>query len=104
MTRAAAAAAGRGNAEADEALRDGYKRPFDVGVIVAAHVVLLPLWALLWALIPLAIRLARTGHRLCRRGAIAASADPVAARAAPRAARALVTAPAAGCAMVPDLR
>lgn len=60
MTRAAAAV-GRGNAEADEALCDGYKRPFDIGVIVAAHVLLLPLWVLLWALIPLAIRLSGPG-------------------------------------------
>lgn len=44
-----------------EILRDGYKRPFDLGVIAAAHVLLLPLWALLWALIPLAIRLSGRG-------------------------------------------
>lgn len=32
-----------------------YKRPYDLAVLVVAHLVLLPVWALLWALIPLAI-------------------------------------------------
>ena len=36
-------------------VRDGYKPFFDVGVIVAAHALLFPLWALLWIVIPLAI-------------------------------------------------
>lgn len=34
-----------------------YKRPFDLAVLVTAHVLLLPVWLLLWALIPLAIKL-----------------------------------------------
>ena len=34
-----------------------YKRPFDLSVLVAAHLLLLPLWLLLWTVIPLAIRL-----------------------------------------------
>ena len=38
-----------------------YKRAFDLTVIVLAHVALLPLWALLWILIPLAIWLGDRG-------------------------------------------
>lgn len=34
-----------------------YKRPFDLAVLVAAHIVLAPLWLALWVLIPLAIKL-----------------------------------------------
>lgn len=33
----------------------GIKRAFDLGVLIAAHVVLLPVWALLWTVIPAAI-------------------------------------------------
>ena len=50
-----------------------YKRPFDRGVIMAAHLLLAPVWLLLWTLIPLAIwledrgpvfyRQRRVGHR-----------------------------------------
>ena len=66
MTRQAAvleAAAESADAPPDDAeiLHDGYKRPFDLGVIAAAHVLLLPLWVLLWAAIPLAIRLSGRG-------------------------------------------
>ena len=34
---------------------DWWKRPFDLLVLTAVHVALLPLWALLWTVIPLAI-------------------------------------------------
>ncbi len=42
--------------------RDAYKRPFDLALLVAAHVLLFPAWALLWTLIPLAIWLGDHGH------------------------------------------
>jgi lipopolysaccharide/colanic/teichoic acid biosynthesis glycosyltransferase len=38
-----------------------YKRPFDLTVIVLAHLLLLPLWMLLWGLIPLLIWLEDRG-------------------------------------------
>jgi len=38
-----------------------YKRPYDLAVLVVAHLVLLPLWVLLWSLIPLAIWLEDRG-------------------------------------------
>ena len=38
-----------------------YKRPYDLAVLVVAHLVLLPLWVLLWTLIPLAIWLEDRG-------------------------------------------
>jgi lipopolysaccharide/colanic/teichoic acid biosynthesis glycosyltransferase len=38
-----------------------YKRPFDLTVIVLAHLLLLPLWVLLWGLIPLFIWLEDRG-------------------------------------------
>lgn len=41
--------------------RDGYKRPFDLVILVLAHLLLLPLWVLLWTLIPLAIWLQDQG-------------------------------------------
>ncbi len=34
-----------------------YKRPFDIVVLILAHLLLAPLWLLLWTLIPLAIKL-----------------------------------------------
>lgn len=34
-----------------------YKRPFDLAVLVLAHLLLAPLWLVLWAVIPLAIKL-----------------------------------------------
>ena len=43
---------------------DGYKRPFDLAVIIAAHVLLLPAWVLLWTVVPLAIWLGDRGHVL----------------------------------------
>jgi lipopolysaccharide/colanic/teichoic acid biosynthesis glycosyltransferase len=38
-----------------------YKRPFDLAVIVLAHLLLLPLWVLLWGVIPLLIWLEDRG-------------------------------------------
>ena len=46
--------------------RESYKRPFDLSVIAIAAVVLLPLWALLLVVIPLAIRLESRGPALYR--------------------------------------
>jgi lipopolysaccharide/colanic/teichoic acid biosynthesis glycosyltransferase len=43
------------------AARDGYKRPFDLSVLVIAHVVALPLWVVFWTLIPLSIWLTDRG-------------------------------------------
>ena len=37
------------------AVRDSYKRWFDVSVLVLAHLLLIPLWVLLWTVIPLLI-------------------------------------------------
>ena len=39
----------------ETARSDWWKRPFDLVVLIAAHVALAPLWAALWTLIPLAI-------------------------------------------------
>ena len=41
--------------------RDRYKRPFDLAVLSAAHVLLLPIFLALWAIIPLAIWLEDRG-------------------------------------------
>jgi len=38
-----------------------YKRPFDLGILLFAHVVLLPVWVLVWTLIPIAIWLGDRG-------------------------------------------
>ncbi|MCH8282883.1 MAG: sugar transferase [Chloroflexi bacterium] len=38
-----------------------YKRPFDLGLLVVAHLLLLPLWLLLWTIIPLLIWLGDRG-------------------------------------------
>ena len=40
---------------------DGYKRWFDVTILVFIHLLLLPLWALLWIIIPILIRLGDRG-------------------------------------------
>jgi len=37
------------------AMRAGYKRTFDISVLVLAHVLLLPLWVVLWTVVPLLI-------------------------------------------------
>ena len=42
-------------------IRDGYKRPFDLAIIILAHVLLLPLFAALWIVIPLVIWLGDRG-------------------------------------------
>ena len=41
--------------------RDGYKAWFDVTVLIVAHLMLLPLWLLLWMIIPILIRLGDPG-------------------------------------------
>ncbi len=38
-----------------DAAHDWWKRPFDLAILIAVHVVLAPLWIVLWTLIPLAI-------------------------------------------------
>ena len=38
-----------------QAVRDWWKRPFDLAILVAVHVVLAPLWIALWTFVPLAI-------------------------------------------------
>ncbi len=43
-------------------IRDGYKRPFDVAIIILAHIFLLPLFAVLWIGIPIAIWLGDRGR------------------------------------------
>ena len=48
--------------EACQVLRMGYKRPFDLSVIVAACVLFLPFWLILCMAIPLAIRLEDGGR------------------------------------------
>ena len=42
-------------------IRDGYKRPFDLTIIVLVHILLLPLFVILWIGIPLAIWLGDRG-------------------------------------------
>lgn len=43
------------------AVRDGYKRAFDLALVLLSHLALLPLWALLWAAVPLAVWLGDLG-------------------------------------------
>jgi lipopolysaccharide/colanic/teichoic acid biosynthesis glycosyltransferase len=50
-----------GNGSAPHGVRDGYKSWFDITVLIAAHVLLLPLWLLLWIVIPILIRLGDGG-------------------------------------------
>ena len=38
-------------------INDWWKRPFDLLVLIAVHVTLAPVWAILWVSIPIAIRL-----------------------------------------------
>ena len=38
-----------------------YKRPLDLAILIAAHVALLPIWALLWAVVPLLVWLEDRG-------------------------------------------
>ncbi len=37
--------------------RAPFKRPFDITILVAAHIVMAPVWLLLWTMIPLLIKL-----------------------------------------------
>ena len=56
------------------AVRDGYKRVFDLTVIIIAYTLFFPLWLVVWVLVPLAIRLEDGGpvfyaqERVGRRG------------------------------------
>ncbi len=43
---------------------DGYKRPFDLAILAAAHILLLPVWVVLWTAVPLTIWLGDRGHVL----------------------------------------
>ena len=43
---------------------DGYKRPFDLAILIAAHILLLPVWVVLWTVVPLTIWLGDRGHVL----------------------------------------
>ena len=36
-------------------MRDGYKRVFDLAVIISTYILLFPLWLLVWIFVPLAI-------------------------------------------------
>jgi lipopolysaccharide/colanic/teichoic acid biosynthesis glycosyltransferase len=45
----------------NQSTRDGYKSWFDLSVLVIAHVLLLPLWLLLWTIIPILILLGDRG-------------------------------------------
>jgi len=45
----------------NQSARDGYKSWFDLTILVLAHVLLLPLWVLLWIIIPILIRLGDRG-------------------------------------------
>ena len=49
------------NGNASSIVRDGYKRPFDLAVIILAHLALFPLWVILWIVVPLAIWLGDRG-------------------------------------------
>ena len=42
-------------------VRDGYKRAFDLAVIIIACILLFPLWLIIWTLVPLAIWLEDRG-------------------------------------------
>lgn len=64
----------RVNSNASDVVCDGYKRPFDLAVIILAHLLLFPLWVVLWIVVPLAIWLGDRGpvfytqERVGRRG------------------------------------
>lgn len=38
-----------------QGISDGYKRPFDLAFLILSHLLLFPIWLLLWTFIPLAI-------------------------------------------------
>ena len=45
----------------NQSARDGYKSWFDLTILILAHILLLPLWVLLWIIIPILIRLGDRG-------------------------------------------
>ena len=49
------------NRSPTQPVRDGYKSWFDLTILVLAHILLLPLWLLLWIVIPILIRLGDRG-------------------------------------------
>ena len=49
---------------------DGYKRWFDVTILVFIHLLLLPLWSLLWITIPILIRLGDRGPVLYKQSRV----------------------------------
>lgn len=51
----------RTNGNDPAVVHDGYKRPFDLAVIILAHLLLFPLWIILWIAVPLAIWLGDRG-------------------------------------------
>ncbi len=44
-------------ASAELPVRDWWKRPFDIAILCIVHILLAPIWLVLWIAIPLAIRL-----------------------------------------------
>ena len=42
-------------------MRDGYKRVFDLAVIIITYILLFPLWLIVWIFVPLAIWLEDRG-------------------------------------------
>ena len=57
-SRSGLSARGLNQPEAQQVrVNDWWKRPFDLLVLIAVHVALAPVWAILWVSIPIAIRL-----------------------------------------------
>lgn len=56
-------------------VRDGYKRPLDLAILGLAHLLLFPLWLLLWTLIPLAIWAGDRGPVLFRQVRVGKNGD-----------------------------
>lgn len=48
----------------DNPPNDRYQRSFDLAILIAAHILLLPVWVVLWTVVPLAIWLGDCGHVL----------------------------------------
>ena len=65
---------GQKNVNESIVVRDGYKRVFDLALIIIAYILLFPLWVIVWILVPLAIWLEDRGpvfyaqERVGRRG------------------------------------
>ena len=51
-------------------VRDGFKRPLDLFILLSSHLLLLPLWVFLWMVIPIAIKLDGRGPVLYPRPAV----------------------------------